>query len=403
MNKRIVVAVVASLAVLGAAAWYFSKDKQDPNSLVLHGNVDLRQVDLPFKDNERISAVLVQEGDRVTPGEVLARLDTGRLVPRIAQAEAQVAAQSEAFRRLKNGSRPEEVAQARASVASAQADAENAKSQYERLESISRTSGGRAVSQLDLDAAKAALHVAQARLESVRKSLELSVAGPREEDVAQGKAQLDAANAELAVLRRQLADADLVSPTAGVVRSRLMEPGEMANPQRPVLSLALTDPKWVRAYVSETDLGRLKPGATAAVHIDSYPDRSLAGWVGYISSVAEFTPKAVQTEELRTALVYEVRVFVKDPQDVLRLGMPATVSLDLRDHDTPSRAPVAASASQTAARDTNARVAVARGDVRAHGDVRADAGGDAGKGDAGAGVHARAYADAHIAPPTAQK
>jgi HlyD family secretion protein len=263
-------------------------------------------------------------------------------VPRIAQAEAQVAAQSEAFRRLQNGSRPEEVAQARASVASAEADAENAKSQYERLEAISKTSSGRAVSQQDLDAAHAALRVAQARLQTARKSLELSVAGPRAEDVAQGKAQLDAVNAELALLKRQLADADLVSPTAGVVRSRLMEPGEMASPQRPVFSLALTDPKWVRAYVSETDLGRLKPGAAATVHIDSYPDRALSGWVGYISSVAEFTPKAVQTEELRTSLVYEVRVFVKDPDNVLRLGMPATVALDLRAKQNDSQVRTAA-------------------------------------------------------------
>lgn len=329
MNKRIVIAGIVVLGLAGALAWRFWGGKQDANSLVLHGNVDLRQVDLPFKDNERISEVLVQEGDRVTAGQVLARLDTGRLLPRIAQAQAQVVAQSEALRRLKNGSRPEEVAQARASVASAQADAENAKSQYERLEGISRTTSGRAVSQQDLDAAHAALRVAQARLETARKSLQLSVAGPREEDVAQGKAQLDAANADLALLRQQLADADLVSPTAAVVRSRLMEPGEMATPQRPVFSLALMNPKWVRAYVSETDLGRLKPGATATVHIDSYPDRALDGWVGYISSVAEFTPKAVQTEELRTALVYEVRVFVKDPEDVLRLGMPATVALNL--------------------------------------------------------------------------
>ena len=347
MNRRIVIAGIVAVAAIGAGVWYWSKDRQDPNSLVLHGNVDLRQVDLPFKDNERISEVLVQEGDRVTPGQVLARLDTGRLVPRISQAEAQVAAQTEAFRRLQNGSRPEEVAQARASVASAKADAENAKSQYDRLESISRTSSGRAVSQQDLDTAKAALHVAQARLETARKSLELSVAGPRDEDVAQGKAQLDAANAELALLRRQLADADLISPTAAVVRSRLMEPGEMATPQRPVFSLALTDPKWVRAYVSESDLGRLKPGAAATVHIDSYPDRALNGWVGYISSVAEFTPKAVQTEELRTALVYEVRVFVKDPQDVLRLGMPATVALDLRQANARSAA--------TASRDAGAQ------------------------------------------------
>lgn len=329
MNKRIVVPIVVGVLAVAGAVWWFSNRGEDSDALVLHGNVDLRQVDLPFKDNERISEVLVQEGDHITAGQVLARLDTSRLAPRIAQAEAQVVAQSEVFRRLKNGSRPEEVAQARANVASARADAVNAQSQYKRLEDISRTSSGRAVSQLDLDAAGANLKVAQARLDSARKALELAIAGPREEDVAQGKAQLDGANAELALLKRQLADAELISPTAGVVRSRLMEPGELATPQRPVFSLALTNPKWVRAYVAETSLGRLKPGMQASVTIDSYPKQPLTGWVGYISSVAEFTPKSVQTEELRTALVYEVRVFVKDPEDVLRLGMPATVALNL--------------------------------------------------------------------------
>ena len=106
-----------------------------------------------------------------------------------------------------------------------------------------------------------------------------------------------------------------------------MEPGEMATPQGPVFALAITDPKWVRAYVAEPDLGKLRPGGSAAIIVDSYPKLRFEGWIGFISPVAEFTPKAVQTEELRTSLVYEVRVFVKDPDDALRLGMPASVHL----------------------------------------------------------------------------
>jgi HlyD family secretion protein len=122
-----------------------------------------------------------------------------------------------------------------------------------------------------------------------------------------------------------LKEADLISPVDAMVRTRIMEPGEIAFPQKPVLSLAITDPKWVRAYVSEPDLGKVKPGMPVTVGVDSFPDRRFDGWVGFISPVAEFTPKAVQTEDLRTSLVYEVRVFVKDPSDDLRLGMPATV------------------------------------------------------------------------------
>ncbi len=124
-----------------------------------------------------------------------------------------------------------------------------------------------------------------------------------------------------------MADAELVAPTDAVVRTRLMEPGEMASPQKPVFSLAVIDPKWVRAYVSEADLGKVHPGMTASVGVDSFPGRRFDGWVGFVSPIAEFTPKAVQTQELRPSLVYEVRVFVKDPSDDLRLGMPATVYL----------------------------------------------------------------------------
>jgi HlyD family secretion protein len=114
-----------------------------------------------------------------------------------------------------------------------------------------------------------------------------------------------------------------------VVRARLLEPGDMASPQRPVFTLAITQPKWVRAYVAEPSLGRIKPGMKASVSTDSAPGRAIPARVGYISSVAEFTPKTVQTEELRTSLVYEVRFLVDDPDDQLRLGMPATVHLPL--------------------------------------------------------------------------
>jgi HlyD family secretion protein len=138
---------------------------------------------------------------------------------------------------------------------------------------------------------------------------------------------LRAKRAQLALLQRGLADADLVAPMDAIIRSRLIEPGDMASPQRPAFSLAITNPKWVRAYVTETDLGQVHPGKSATITVDAFPNRPFNGWVGFISPVAEFTPKTVQTPDLRTSLVYEIRVFVKDPGDELRLGMPATVHL----------------------------------------------------------------------------
>ena len=332
MRRRIVL-MIAAVLIAGAAAssaYWFIQPSNQPQQLVLYGNVDLRQVDLAFNGNERIAVVLVQEGDVVHKGQLLAKMDTSRLEPQVAQARAQVAAQRAAVERLHNGSRPEEIAQARANLASAMADAANARRLYEREKFLVEKA---AATQQDVDNAKAALDVADAKVEVNRKALDLAIAGPRIEDVAQGEAELRANEAQFALVCQQLADANLVAPTDGVVRSRLMEPGDMASPQRPVFSLAITDPKWVRAYVSEPDLARVHPGMTGYVMVDGFPNRRFAGWVGFISPVAEFTPKTVQTEELRTSLVYEVRVFVKDTDNVLRLGMPATVYLPLDNNE----------------------------------------------------------------------
>jgi len=336
MKRNILVAALAAIVIAVGLAYWLMQPSSTPKEIVVYGNVDLRQVDLPFNGTERIAAVLVQEGDHVHQGQVIARLDTSRLEPQVAQAKAQFAAQQAVVDRLHNGSRPEEIAQARAALASAKADAENARRQAARFRSLIAASGGRAASQQDLDNANAALDVANAKVVSQQKALDLAVVGPRKEDVAQAEAQLQAQQAQVALLKQQLADANLIAPVDAVIRSRLMEPGEMASPQKPVFTLAITDPKWVRAYISETDLGKIHSGEIASIGVDSFPNRRFERWIGFISPVAEFTPKTVQTTELRISLVYEIRVFVKDPSDELRLGMPATVFLPLTPSATPA-------------------------------------------------------------------
>jgi HlyD family secretion protein len=326
----VIIALLVVAATAGAT-WWFTFRSTAPTELVFHGNVDLRQVALPFNNNERIAAVLAQEGDRVHKGQLLARLDTSRLEPQVAQQAAQVAAQRAVVDRLHHGSRPEEIAQAKANLESAKADALNAQRQFERKKALL---GKSAASQQDADAAEAAAGMADARVEVNRKALDLAIAGPRQEDIDQAEAQLRASEAQLAYLRQQFADAELKAPLDGIVRSRLMEPGEMASPQRPVFSLAIIDPKWVRTYVSEANLGNARTGTHVSVTVDSFPGRQFEGWIGFVSPVAEFTPKAVETEELRTSLLYQVRVFVNDPGNDLPLGMPATVRLPLDTRET---------------------------------------------------------------------
>jgi HlyD family secretion protein len=341
-NKRFILAVAAvAIAIALAAAWYFTREQKDADTLVLFGNVDIRQVSLAFNGSDRVAEMRVQEGDRVRAGQVLATLDTRTLMLQIAQAEAQIEVQEQALLRLKNGTRPEEVAQARAEVAAAQADADFASRQFERLQNIEQTSG-EAVSRQDLDNARSRKRAALAQLENRKKALQLALIGPRQEDIAQADAQLQVSRSELALLKHQLSLYELKAPIDAMVRSRLLEPGDMASPQRAAYALAITDPKWVRAYVSEADLGRIKPGMSARVATDSHPDESIPGWVGFISSMAEFTPKTVQTEELRTSLVYEVRIFVEDAANRLRLGMPATVRIPLQDDAGSRQPPVAA-------------------------------------------------------------
>src|SRR6266540_3770617 len=198
-RTAMILTLVIVVAVSGALFWWNSQRAHEAKELVLHGNVDLRQVDLAFNNSERIAAVLVQEGDRVRRGQVLARLDTSRLEPQLAQVEAQAAAQRQVVQRLRTGSRPEEIAQARANVEAGKADVVNARAQYERLQSAAAVSGGRAVRLQDVDNAKTALQVAEAKLVVNQRALDLALAGPRKEEVAENEARFRANEAQAAL------------------------------------------------------------------------------------------------------------------------------------------------------------------------------------------------------------
>ena len=323
---RIIILVVLVSAVILGVRWYLQAEGDlSASELRIYGNIDIRKADLAFNEQERIAQVLVEEGDRVTAGQVLARLQTNRLEAQIREIEAKIAAQQQVVKRLEAGTRPQEIEQARAEVAAARARVKNAMKSYER---IRETSKAGATSRQALDNIQAQLDVEQAQLKVKEKALNLAIEGPRKEDIAAAKNNLKTLEASLSLLQIRLTDMALTSPATGVIQNRILEPGEMASPSRPVVTLALTDPKWVRAYVPEPYLGRINLGMKARILSDSFPDQTFDGWIGFISPVAEFTPKTVETEDLRTKLVYEVRVFVHDSKDMLRLGMPTTVIVE---------------------------------------------------------------------------
>lgn len=331
MNKKVIAGVLVIIAGVAFSfwAWKYTNKKQSDNNLTLYGNVDIRQVSLAFEESGRIQKLLVQEGDKVQTGQLLATLNTNALQIQAKQAQAQLKAQQEAIVKQEVGARPEEIIQAKAQLASAQADLDKTNKNLQRLQILVSSTDGRAISQQELDYAKSNQHSAEAAVRERQANLELIIKGARKEDREATKAQYEATKANLDLINYNLSQAELRAPVNAVVRARLQEVGDMTSAQKAVYTLALTNPKWIRVYVNEQDLSVIKMGENIQVIRDSNPDQPIKGTIGYISSVAEFTPKTVQTEEIRTTLVYEVRVYVNDPNDQLKMGQPVTVKVPL--------------------------------------------------------------------------
>ncbi|MGL4966014.1 MAG: secretion protein HlyD [Inquilinus sp.] len=328
MKTRIRIAGLVVIAAAVAAGWWFDLPGRlgwrqgQGDTLTLYGNVDIRQAELGFRVSGRLVEMKLEEGEAVTVGQVLARLDDRPFQDSVAAAKADVAARQADLDKLVAGPRAAEIAQARATVAEREADLENAKLAFDRTQQL-RQSGNAPQSTLDQN--QADRDMAQARLESDRQALELLLEGSRAEDIAAGRANLAAAQADLATAETSLADATLKAPADGIILSRVAEPGAIMAPSSVAYVLSLTRPVWIRAYVAEPDLGRVHPGLEVQVVTDTRPDRPYRARVGFVSPVAEFTPKTVQTPELRTDLVYRLRIIVDDADPALRQGMPVTV------------------------------------------------------------------------------
>ncbi len=308
------------------AKLFGKEDLSNENELVLYGNVDIREVQLAFNGSEHIAEILVEEGEQVKKGQVLARLHNEILKAQLKEAEAYVEAQYQNVAKLKAGSRKEEINRAKAELNAAVAQSKAAVSTYKRLLPLLKR---KMIPSDEVDKARGLADASRAQVEAVRQALILLQSGSRQEDIASAAALLKSRQAAVLLVKQRLDDAVLYAPADGIIRNRILEIGSMAFPQTPVMTLAFVNPVWVRTYLPEPALGKVAPGSRALIYTDSYPDKAYEGWVGYISPTSEFTPKNIQTEELRTRLVYSMRIFACNPQNELRLGMPATVRIDI--------------------------------------------------------------------------
>jgi len=323
MKKIILLAVfLAVLGGLGLAlrSGLVSRERSAP--LVLYGNVDIRTVNLSFRVPGRLESLLVDEGDAVVPGQILGRLEKTPQENAVQEALAALAARKANLAQMEAGYRKEEIARAKALVDERAVSYTYAERFYRRQQGLL---GKKAVSADAVDAAASRMREAGAALASARESLAQYAAGYRPEEIAMARAELMQAEAAHAQAALNLADTALLSPSAGTILTRAVEPGAMLASGSTVFTLSLTRPVWIRAYVDEPNLGRAVPGSTVMIYTDGRPERPYTGSIGFVSPTAEFTPKTVQTPELRTDLVYRLRIVVSDPDEALRQGMPVTV------------------------------------------------------------------------------
>lgn len=275
MLRRTIILILLILIIAAVAVYfYLATHPKQKNELIIFGNVDVRQVDLGFRVSGRVDQIYFEEGDLVTPGTLLGILDKQPYLDQKLQAEA--------------------------SLASTQASLKNSQILLKRRKELI---GDGSISQEDLDNAISNTAVLEANLKN--------------------------AEAALAVSATNLAFTEVYAPTDGIILTRIREPGTVVIEGQPIYTLSIISPVWVRAFIAEPYLGVVYPGMPAEIHTDTKDGKVYHGQVGFISPVAEFTPKTVETTQLRTDLVYRLRIYADNPDQGLRQGMPVTVRLPL--------------------------------------------------------------------------
>ena len=381
LKKKLLFLIPAIVLAIVAATWYMRRQAQDdPNVIRVSGNIEVTDAEVSFKIPGKVEERLVSEGEMVKAGQVAARLEGADLAQEVALRQAEVRAAEAALAELQAGSRPEEIAQVQAAVHAAQsrldefeagsrpqeialaeasvqralADEQYSKIELERYRQLLEST---AISQGEYDRAKAQYDRALALLNETQENLKLvkegprreqieqaraAVAeaqqryelvrnGPRKESIEQARARLEQTRAALGLAETRLGYAIVICPLSGIVLSEHVEAGEYVAPGTPVITVGDLEHVWLRAYINETDLGRIKLGRRVRLTADTYPGKVYDGTLSFIASEAEFTPKNVQTQQERVKLVYRVKIDVANPDMELKPGMPADAEILLQE------------------------------------------------------------------------
>jgi HlyD family secretion protein len=390
MKKRIAIFIVIAAVAVAAVYAFRGAARRPDNRLIVSGNIELTEINIAFKTAGRLIERTVDEGDPVTRGQVIARLDRDQLIAQrqretaaleaarsqlaqsetsvawqqqtlaadIAQRQADLGASEAKLTELKNGARPQEKEQARAVVDSAQSEYDRARRDWERAQPLFQKDD---ISALQFDQYRNRFQSAEAALKNAKQAEALVLAGPRSEEVEAASSQaeraraaikvaqanslevkrreqdtgarraaIDQSRANLALIDSQLADTIAVSPSSGVVLVKAADVGEVLAPGTTVVTIGDIDHPWLRGYINESDLGKVKIGSQARVTSDSYPGKVYNGRVTFISSQAEFTPKQIQTQQERVKLVYRIKIELENPNRELKLNMPVDAEIVLQ-------------------------------------------------------------------------
>ena len=327
MKRRIPLLMLLA-AVIATIFYFYPRLHQAPapaNKLTLSGNIEAHESLVSFKVQGRIVELAIEEGQWVTAGAILARLDDADYKQKVDIEAANVQLRESNLALTLAGTRHQEIKAADQAVIDSQAELEQRKIDNERAQ---RLFARDAISAQDRDLAATALKRAEAQYQSAKERLSQAKEGSRKEDIAIARAHVKSARENLGLSRINLDYTTLHAPNNGVVTVRQAELGEVVSPGTPVVTLADLDHVWLRAYIAETDLGRIRWGQDSTIRTDTYLDKTYHGHISFIASNAEFTPKSVQTFKERVTLVYRIKIDVDNPNHELKPGMPADAEID---------------------------------------------------------------------------